>query len=191
MFVARVPATGSVAWERAFGTAGPDVVDALAYRDGIVYFGGHYGGMIDFDGTILTNGGDDDGFIAIASATDGKVTKAVGFGSTGEEVVSALDVNPAGEVVACGVFGGTVDFLGQDGVSNGGGDLFVMKLTTALTLDWLVTFGGGSDDVFRACAFDDDGGVLATGRFGSAVDFGTGTFTSEGNDDSVILRLAP
>ncbi len=75
--------------------------------------------------------------------------------------------------------------------SVGGSDIFVAKLETATgNVLWARSFGGTADDVGKAVAVDDAGGIYFAGTFTGTIDFGGGGLGS-GNADGFIAKLTP
>lgn len=107
----------------------------------------------------------------------------VQFGSTGNDVLSAVAMDGSGNVYVGGVLYG--ELPGQMGL--GGGDLFLKKLTSAGAELWTMQFGTNtSDDAFSITA-DASGNVYIAG-------YTEGTLplqNAAGNGDAFVQKRAP
>ncbi|WP_411767039.1 T9SS type A sorting domain-containing protein [Winogradskyella sp. A3E31] len=118
-------------------------------------------------------------------------------GGTGSDYAKDAVVDASGNVYIVGEFSGTVDFdPGANTVnrnSNGGLDIFVLKLDNNGNFVWIRTYGGTADEVARTVTLDDSGKVIIGGGFRNTVNFSnTGTplnRTSNGGVDAFILGL--
>jgi len=105
--------------------------------------------------------------------------------------MKSLFVDSLGNVYSTGDFEGTVDFDPGVGVnkltSNGGKDIFILKLDSSGNHLWAKSMGGTLTQYSGSIAVDGNGSVISTGVFYGTVDFdpGTGTsnLTSNGNKD--------
>ena len=88
-----------------------------------------------------------------------------------------------------GNFQGTVDFGGGDVTSAGNTDIFVLKLNSSGTFQWVNTYGSTSSDAGNGITVDSSGNAYITGYFQGTVDFGGGDVTSAGNLDIFVLKL--
>ena len=114
---------------------------------------------------------------------------AVTFGGTGNDVATGIAVDSSGNSYITGYFNGTVDFGGGDVTSAGDSDIFVLKLDSSGTFQWVKTFGGTSADFGIGIDVDSSENSYVTGHFSGTVDFGGGDVTSAGNYDIFVLKL--
>ncbi|MBL7860947.1 MAG: VCBS repeat-containing protein, partial [Cyclobacteriaceae bacterium] len=203
IFVLKLSSTGSFIWAKRMGSTSLDRANALALDvNGNVHITGTFNGTVDFDpgaGTAnLTSAGATDAFIQkLDNAGNYMWARRVGGTSsldTGNGIV--LDRND--NVLVTGRFDGTVDFDPGAAVNNltsvGGGDVFVLKLTSAGIFDWAKSMGGtfADEGIDIVCdAFDN---VYTTGDFRSnTADFdpGPGTFnlTPTGSEEVFLSGL--
>jgi len=202
-FVAKYTPAGTLLWARGFGgTQNEQVTDLALDGSGNVYVGGGFEGTAGFDltgsGFVLTSAGGEDGFITRYSA-DGTLGWAVRYGGTGLDEVSALTVDPGGNLYAGGAFSGVATTLPVPGVSiqsAGGRDGFILSMTTAGAVSWAIPVGGTQDDAVLGIAKSPTGLVLATGVFRGTADLsrggGSGPFlTSLGGADVFFAAFTP
>ncbi|MBN8702032.1 MAG: T9SS type A sorting domain-containing protein [Bacteroidetes bacterium] len=98
-----------------------------------------------------------------------------------------------------GTFEGTVDFDPSANTSiltsNGGTDIFVLKLNFNGGFVWAKTFGGINNDEGTSIALDSTGNIYFTGSFKDSVDFdpGSGVYNlaSVGFEDIYVCKLNP
>jgi hypothetical protein len=77
--------------------------------------------------------------------------------------------------------------------SNGGYEIFILKLDAAGNFVWAKSIGASGHDVGNSIAVDGWGNIAATGHFNSVVDFdpgsGTSFLTAGSNNNAFILRM--
>jgi hypothetical protein len=201
VFVSKLDKDGSLLWALTFGGSTEDYGEALALDgDGNVYVAGYFNGTSDFepgaDVTNLTSAGDYDAFLSKFNA-DGDFLWAIRLGGTSADQVRDMAVDTAGNILLVGQFSGTADFDPGAGdhnlASEGGNDIFVVKLNDAGELIWATSFGDTGDDIARGVAIDPENNVLTTGRFAGTVDFnidaGVANLISNGMEDVFITKV--
>ena len=127
----------------------------------------------------------------------GDFDSAVRFGSTGDDIGTAITTDASGNVYTTGTFTGTVDFDPGIGTTNltsaGSEDIFVSKLDGAGNFVWAKRLGGASFDFAYGIAVGSSGTVYTTGRFFGTADFdpsgGTWSLTSAGASDIFVSKL--
>ncbi|MDO1500992.1 T9SS type A sorting domain-containing protein [Winogradskyella maritima] len=120
-----------------------------------------------------------------------------GIGGTGNDYAKDVAVDANDNVYIIGEFSGTVDFDPSSNTvnrtSNGGLDIFLLKLDSSGNFVWIRTYGSVDDEIGRTVTIDDSGKVIAGGGFRNTVNFSnTGTpinKTSNGGLDAFILGL--
>jgi hypothetical protein len=120
----------------------------------------------------------------------GTVSWARQFGDASNQVVSAVAVDAAGNVIVTGYFFGSVDFGGGALMSTGGSDVFVAKLDAVSGGHiWSKRFGDAASQAGMSLAVDAAGDVIVIGNFSGAIDFGGGALTSNGGSDVFAAKL--
>jgi hypothetical protein len=169
----------SLLWAKSAGGTGNDGanyigVDAL----GNIYTTGYFTGTADFDPSAgvfnLTSQGGQDIFIQKVDK-DGNLLWAKRIGGTSDDIANSLFVDALGNVYLTGAFQNTADFDPNVGVLNlssqGGQDVFVLKLDTHGNLIWAKSMGGAGADVGNVITVDASGNVHTVGYFAETVDF--------------------
>lgn len=167
---------------------------------GNVYTTGFFEGSADFNPssvvTTLISRGNYDVFIQKLNPF-GNLVWAKSIGGPTFDCGYSIDVDENQNVYVAGSFRtGPADFdPGEDSLlipSNGGDDIFIMKLDPNGNLVWVKTIGGGQSDAAYGMRVV-DGFVYVTGYFSLTVDFdpGTGVYplVSSGDKDAFVLKL--
>jgi len=122
---------------------------------------------------------------------------AKSFGGADGELSRGLYLDASGNIYIAGFFAGTVDFDPGAGTyyltSEGYEDAFVQKLDASGNFLWVISFGGGGEDLVRSFNIDASGNVYTTGYFQGTVDFDPGAgiynLTSAGQADAFVQKL--
>lgn len=183
IFVTKFTKEGMYLWSWKFGNTGSDMgnsvgVDSL---DKIVVTGYCY-----YDNSDI--------FLAKLSE-EGKCLWYKIFENPSSNEGNDIAVDSDDNIVITGEFLGSIDVGGGSLTTTAGNyDIFVAKYS-GITGKYLCsrTFGGTGSDRGKGIAVDLLNNIVITGEFWGAVDFGTGTLTSTGNDwgDIFIIKLEP
>lgn len=140
-----------------------------------------------------------------ATACTGEQAWLRAFPVTGDDFfgnpieAATLSVAPDGDIVATGMYGGTIEFGDQSIASVGALDLWVARFGADGAPKWFRRFGGPDptpDEGYSGAnwsdgniAFDVDGDILVTAKCVDTIDFGFGPLV--GDDlDPIVLRLS-
>ncbi|MBL7944090.1 MAG: SBBP repeat-containing protein [Flavobacteriales bacterium] len=187
-FICKLDAAGNYLW--ATSIEGESNVRAIATdSEGYVYAAGTFQGSVDFDagsGEVLMNSnGANDAFLAKYSP-GGEVIWVKSFGGQNHDGVVAMDTSENGTIAVCGYFVYTVDFDPGAGVSEftaiefpQQNDCFISQFDLNGNFQWVHVMGGASIQSADDVAFDEQGNVICTGRFGDYIncDPGVSDFT--------------
>jgi hypothetical protein len=137
-------------------------------------------------GEDCSNGLDDD--CNGSACSQAAWSKIVGDASS--QFVTGTAVDASGHVYMVGYFSGSIDLGGGPVISAGSDDAYVTKFDTSGTHIWTKTFGAASTQLASDVALHPNGGVVVTGHFSGAVDFGPSSHTSTpGFVDMFTLKL--
>ena len=177
---------GTVSWAKSFGGSGTDIGYGISVdTSGNAYITGKFeSSTITFGTTTLTNSGLDDVFAVKLNTSDGGVAWAESFGGSGTDTGFGISNGGNGSVYLTGDFQKTVNFGGTSLTSNGGSDLFALKLNSNDgSTTWAKGFGGTGFDGGQGIATDRLGNAYLTGLFANSnVAFGTFSLTSQSID---------
>ena len=189
IFVLKLDSSGTFQWVKTFGSASSDYGRAIAVdSSGNSYITGRIREIVDFGGGDVTFAGGSDIFV-LKLDSSGTFQWANSYGDTSFDLGYGIAVDSSGNSYITGNFFGTVDFGGGDVTSAGGSDIFVLKLNSSGTFQWVKTFGSASSDYGYGIAVDSSGNSYITGYYGNTIDFGGGNVTTNGNWDVFVLKL--
>lgn len=197
-FVAKLDATGSLAWADRTGSTGTDRGNGIAVDGaGNPAVTGYFQGTVDFDpgaGTANLDASTSTIFVSKLD-TAGNFVWARNFGNNNGANGNAIAVDGSGNVYSTGTFIAPADFDPGPGTfnlaGNGSTDLYVSKLDSAGNFVWARKLGGNFFDVGRGIAVDGAGDVFTTGLFSGPADFdpGPGTSNLTGSQDIFVSKL--
>lgn len=142
---------------------------------------GYYRNTVDFNvlggGYPLTTNGNNEIFIR-KDEPNGNFIWAKSIGGSGDEYPYNISADNSGNVLVTGRFTGTVDFDPNASVynltSNGGLDIFILKLDPSGNLLWAKNLGSSSSEYWESIEADQIGNVYVTGNFSGTTDFDPG-----------------
>ncbi|GEM_PF-1776575 len=180
-FVAKYNPVGDLMWVRTMASDGDDRAYGIATdNSGNVFVTGHFQEGAEFDGTILTNRGGVDIFLA-KYAADGAFLWAHSAGGPNSDSGYGLAVDFDGNAIVCGYHGQGSIFGEVSLPVVGKSDVFVAKFDPAGSLLWARTAGGLDQDYANGLAIDSDGSVVVTGTFRGEASFGMTNLLGTGN----------
>jgi hypothetical protein len=160
---------------------------------GNVLVTGAFRATAQFNGTTLTNAGNDDAFIGKYD-NNGNLLWVRGVGGAGSDGGFGIATDSTDNIFVTGIFEGTVDFGGTTLVNprgiQGGQDIFVAKYSSSGALIWATRAGALSYNgvAARGIAVDLAGNVFVTGRFNGTADFSGTMLGSAGDDDIFVAK---
>ena len=207
IYIQKLTSAGAFEWVKVVGgTQGDSVTSIQTDSDENLIIVGTFRDTVDFDpgaGTyeLSSNGGDDIYVLKLKSNGDFLWAKSFGGSSYDNSPNVVLDAQD--NIVASGAFEGTVDFDPDPGAaetyrlsSNGGDDIYVLKLNADGNFVWAKSFGGSSYEDSPNVVLDAQGNTVVSGTFSGTVDFdpdpsaaGTYSLSSKGNTDIYVLKL--
>lgn len=110
-------------------------------------------------------------------------------GGTSTDIASSIRTDSAGNSYLCGYIRSTTTFGSYSITSKGNADLFVAKLDSQGTWQWVTGGGSNSSDYAYDLAFDGSGNVYVSGRYYNNSTFGTFTLSSKGSIDVFVGKL--
>ncbi|MBK8258116.1 MAG: hypothetical protein IPK82_36305 [Polyangiaceae bacterium] len=157
------PSTASVAHSVATNSTGD------------IFVGGSYWTSIDCGQGAKAGTGSADGFVAKFDGTSGGLSWLSAYGTTlnGYQEITALALDPAGQVVGVGTFENGVTVAGQNLVAVGDRDTFVLRLGADGSVIWVKQFGGSLGLFVEDVAVDGLGAAIVTGAFTGTIELPT------------------
>jgi LPXTG-motif cell wall-anchored protein len=201
-FVMKLSAGGNFVWAalltRGSSEARADGVGVDA--TGNVYVTGYFSGTADFDpGSGTTNlaaTGPTAGFV-VRLGSDGALSWAKQIGGSGGLYGNNIVVTSSGISEVVGTFAGTADFDPGAGTvnrtTNGGDDVYVLRLAANGDFVWVATVGGAGNDYAPAITLEANDHTYVGGFFLQTADFDPGagslTITAAGASDAFVMKL--
>ncbi|HIL66116.1 MAG TPA: hypothetical protein EYG33_08145, partial [Candidatus Poseidoniales archaeon] len=103
-----------------------------------------------------------------------------------------IAVDSSGNAYATGYFNNAATFGRTNFVDDGGNnEIFIAKLSSSGSWQWVVKAGGTGEDYGKGIAIDANGFVHLTGEFSGTGDFRGDTLTSAGGSDVFVWRTFP
>ncbi len=176
-------------WSRSIGGPGVETIAGVAVdAAGNVVLAGTFTETLTIGATTHIAAGEDDVFIAKLSA-GGVPRWSKHFGAATAERVSAVALDPEGNVFVAGAMLESVDF-GRGGLPfAGGSDVFVVKLGPGGEPLWSRSLGGIGRDANARLAFDAAGNVVVAAEFSDKIALGDFVAVSLGRTDVFVVRL--
>jgi len=188
VFVARLDVAGGHIWSKRFGDVARDDVYGVAVDgSGSVVLTGVFEGSINFGGGLLTSAGDLDTYLVRLDA-GGAHQWSQRFGDADFDYGAQVAVDGSHDVLATGIFRGTVDLGGGPLASAGGFDIYVAMYDSLGAHLWSQRYGDIFTDEGLGVAFDANGNAFLSGQFDGTVDFGGGPLTSFDDGDIFIAK---
>lgn len=206
LFILKYTLQGNFVWAKNIGSNSTIHAeygyDIAVDRLGNSYITGQFTGTVDFDPdttsvqNLTPNGGQDIFVLKLDSI--GSYKWAIHMGGSGIDEGLAIATDYFGNVYITGKFGGSSDFNPGTGVdsltSNGLYDVFIQKLSTTGSLEWVKQIGASGYDIGNTILVEENGNTIYTGgSFYRTVDFDTDTsiytLTSAGLSDGFIHKL--
>ncbi len=165
IFLAKYDSFGQLLWVRATGSSGTDSANGIAVdAAGNVCIVGSVGASPTFSGTMLTNIGGADAFVAKYSSA-GDLLWVTNFGGTSTDIANAVATDSSGNIYLTGSFNGT-GFFGGTIISNTlNGAVFTAKFSADGNLIWVRASAGTTTASGTGIALDTQGNVLVAGSF--------------------------
>jgi hypothetical protein len=151
---------------------------------------GSFGGNVLFGATtMLTSSSGFDAFVMHVTAS-GTIDWAVQAGGTLDDEGLGIAYDGMGGALVTGYFSETAFFDSTSLTSQGLSDAFVMHVTAAGFIDWVVQAGGTFYTTGWGIAYDGgSGSALVTGYFMGRASFGSTSLTSFGNAATCFAAL--
>ncbi|MFO7659839.1 MAG: hypothetical protein R6V77_02900, partial [Candidatus Cloacimonadaceae bacterium] len=177
-------------WEWAVSTGSDDmdrVWDMALDAQGNIYVTGEFVDTLQVGNIIVPGWGLSDIFVAKYTSS-GVPIWAKAFGGSEGDIGISIDTDAAGNCYITGLIAGTVNFETETLTSNGGWDVFILKLDINGNKVWAHTAGGIEGDLGYGIATMPDGRCFVTGWFGNTIHFHDNTtMTSLGGSDVLIF----
>ncbi|MGF1449953.1 MAG: hypothetical protein ACFB20_11110 [Opitutales bacterium] len=189
-FVLRVDGDGAVLWTRVLsGEATQEVTAVAARKDGEVAVVGTHSGTMTVGQHSFHLRGQENGFLFGLTPTN-DVTWAVGISSNGESLPNSVEVLADGGYLVSGTF--SLDLI-INGIpiaeSQGGRDVFVLRVAADGTVVWAKGFGGAGEETCGGACVLEDGRLMLTGSFQDDVSFDAVALSTDQPASAFLVEL--
>jgi hypothetical protein len=198
--ISKLDSNGNFIWTKSIGGIGLDVGFSVAVDvSDNVYTTGVFLDTVDFNPNLpIYNMLGNHSIFILKLDHVGNFVWAKSIDGCDLNVGNSLVVDSSSNLYLVGNFSGTVDFDPGSSIynitSNGGRDIFVMKLDFNANFIWSKSFGGINIDRGYSIAIDAVGNIFTTGYFFNTVDFDPGllifSINSLGNNDAFIHKMS-
>ncbi len=128
---------------------------------------------------------------SVMACAQSKPYWAYGLGSNGDDRATAVISSPDGAVYVYGTFSGAMSYPGGQVATQGVTDVFLARMDTMGTVEWIRTCGGPGPERATDIAADGSGNVTVTGQFSGTMSFGGTQLTSNGpSQDAFLARYS-
>jgi len=205
IFILKLDNDGNFLWARDIGNVQENRGYSIALdASGNIYTTGYFKGTTDFDPGAgvynLTSSGDWDVFYSKLDANGNFVWARAMVNSTSTYYSDGnygrkIALDASGNIYATGRYSGTTDFDFGTGTfnltSNGGYDIYLLKMTNDGDFVWAKSMGGSGYDEGFSLSVSSTDDVYVTGFFVNTVDFdpsaATFNLTATGSNDDIFV----
>jgi uncharacterized protein YegP (UPF0339 family) len=193
IFVVKLDSDGNFQWVYTAGGTGVDELHAIAIdsSDNVLTTGYlsstvNYGGGVRISAVTVTA-------LVLKLDSFGSLVWVNAYGGQGAQEGLGIAVDSSDNIFTTGYFYNTVDFGDGDVTSTGNEDIYILKLNSSGSFQWIKTYGSTAAstsyyDVTNDITVDTDGNVYTVGATGENTDFGTGNIVGS-SFDSFVLKL--
>ena len=193
IFVVKLDSDGNYQWEyTAGGTGAEDSYSIASDSSGNILTTGYFSNTVNFGGGDESSSNSLSAHVLKLDST-GSFDWVQTYSGTGFQIGYGIAADSSDNVFTTGSFYNTVDFGGGDVTSTGEDDIYLLKLNSSGSLQWIKTYGSTAGSTFYTdqvydLTVDSDGSVYTVGYTGEDIDFGTGNI--EGSSyDGFVLKL--
>ena len=182
---------GSIIWLKSvsstsctgFGNCGVYFNNIVLHPSGGVVVGGHYlDNYLKNGGTVKSARGGWD-LLVMRLDNDGHEVWSQQGGSSDDDSLQALSINPKGQVQVGGSHSRTMN-LGYVQINNSAvyDEFFIAQISSSGTWQWGMSNGGGENDNVGALLALPDGSIIAAGDFSGTLNLDNSYLTATGRD---------
>ena len=193
IFVVKLDSDGNFQWVYTAGGTGVDELHAIAIDSSDnVLTTGYLSSTVNYGGGVRISA---DTVTALVLKLDsfGSLVWVNAYGGQGAQEGLGIAADSSDNIFTTGYFYNTVDFGDGDVTSTGNEDIYILKLNSSGSFQWIKTYGSTAAstsyyDVTHDITVDTDGSVYTVGATGENTDFGTGNIVGS-SFDSFVLKL--
>ncbi|MDJ0653629.1 MAG: hypothetical protein QNJ40_05735 [Xanthomonadales bacterium] len=130
------------------------------------------------------------GSLLLLTASNVMAQWPTGGGGINEDLAVDVVTSGVGDTYVLGYFQGTATFGEHTVNASGLRDIFVAKVSSSGSIEWVIKAGGPSDDMPTSIAVDASDNVYVGGAFYDEMSFGAIDLTSDGMKDGFVAKLS-
>ena len=112
------------------------------------------------------------------------------YGGTGSDVGTAIAVDASGNSYVAGTFQGLATFGATVLTSAGGNDIFIMKVNSAGTIQWVHGYGSTGNESVTQILLDSSGNIYIGGAFTGTANFGGTNTVATGTAGGYVAKYS-
>ncbi|MBN2725421.1 MAG: hypothetical protein JXR95_15255 [Deltaproteobacteria bacterium] len=187
-YIIKIASSGIPQWLTSIqGPLNNSPTDLVVDLHDKVIISGNYFGGITLGSHILDSPSGPDVYFAKFDSSGSFIWAKSSDDSNGKSG-SSLSVDSSDNIYASGSFSGSAEFDGYSVTSNGGHDVYVLKMNTDGTALWLKSGGGSGSEVGANVSASPSGFLYVTGVFNTSADFDGNPITSNGAEDWYLIK---
>ena len=190
--VAKYNSAGDPVWVTIPASASLPIAGIAVDASGNVYISGDYWVQATVGPSTLPTPTENDAWVGKMNSS-GTMLWAKQIGGTGKQWAPGVGVDASGNVYVSGGFQNTTSFGAAGSLtSQGSNDIFLAKLNSAGTFQWVTSVGANGDDNagwMQSLAVDSAGNSYVTGQIQGTVSVAGTTLTSSGNLDAFVGKV--
>lgn len=190
ILVVKIDPTGKYVWAKQFGGTGNESArSVIVDSSNNLYITGNYESKLVL-GTNTLVGGNIEAFVAKLDSS-GIPQWSISAGGSSTDVGQRLAIDNLDQLYWFGTFSSTATFGTFKRTSSGENDLFVAKLSSTGSLQWVSTGGGKENEYAGGIAVDSLFNVYIAGAYRKSANFGTINLSHGSLTNILIAKLNP
>ena len=189
VFIIKFDNEGNVMWGRNFGGNKHDFAKSIeADFYGNVYIAGSVESSFNYEGSPVNGTGGELFILKLAANGDLIwVKSSVSNGSNTKIIGKSIRISSDSTLFVMGNFKKTMTFSDSTVVSQGGEDIFVLKLNVNGEINWLRSFGGKGSDIGGEAAVSNNDDLVLNGYFSDTILVNGQEFINEGGLGDILI----
>ena len=185
-WIVKINSTGTILWDKTFGGNADDFLATLKLTaDGGYIIGSSSSSGISGDKSENALGMEDYWILKVSNTNTIDWQKTIGGASTSMSTLSDLILTSDGSYIIAGDSNSGIAGS-KTVITNGGSDLWILKLNSAGVIQWQNSIGGASDEYFPTIVQNVDGGYAIASESLSNIS-GDKTENSHSNSNDIWL----
>lgn len=191
-FVAKFDSLGNYLWGyKATGTTATiseSFARSIIYKNGLLYIGGNFQGLLDAGDTVLTSINLLTPYL-LTLDTNGNYISAKRLIIHTLSILRAMTIDHQENLYVTGQFIGTANFGGISLTSAGANDIFFAKYKSSGELEWASRAGGLENIYASTIIADNQQSIYVGGHYSGTIEFGHFSESAEGISSEFVAKM--